>query len=135
LIGRSEWLGDARYATADLRRANAADLQAALGATLRLRPAAEWEALMSAAGIPCGMVRNVAEAASLPHLGQRDLKIPLNIPGLPQGNPVEILNAGFLFQADGPHVSEPPPRKGQHSEEILRSLGFSDDELKTIVTT
>jgi CoA:oxalate CoA-transferase len=88
---------------------------------------------MSAAGVPCGMVRNVAEAASLPHLKQRDLKIPLNIPGLPLGKPVEILNAGFLFQADGPHVSEPPPRKGQHSEEILRGLGFSDDELREIL--
>src|ERR1700684_3262100 len=62
MLDRPEWLTDPRYGSADLRRANATDLKASLAEIFRLKSAAEWEARMSAAGIPCGMVRGVAEA-------------------------------------------------------------------------
>ena len=58
--------------------------------------------LLSSAGVPCGMVRDVAQASALPHLEQRGIKIPLKVPGLPAGDDVAILNAGFLFDSDGP---------------------------------
>jgi crotonobetainyl-CoA:carnitine CoA-transferase CaiB-like acyl-CoA transferase len=133
LIGRSEWLSDARYANADLRKTNAAALQTDLADILKTRAAADWEARMSAANIPCGMVRNVEEAASLPHLEGRGIKIPLRIAGLPQQKDVEIMNAGFMFQEGGPHVSDPPPRHGQHSDEVLRRLGFDDLQRRQIL--
>jgi crotonobetainyl-CoA:carnitine CoA-transferase CaiB-like acyl-CoA transferase len=46
---------------------------------------------------------------------------------------VEILNAGFLFGDDRPHVDEPPPRLGEHSESVLESLGFSAAERREIL--
>jgi CoA:oxalate CoA-transferase len=133
LLGRRTWLKDPRYVTADLRRANATALKAELTDALRSRGAADWEAVMSAAGIPCGMVRDVEEAASLPHLGDRGLKIPLHVPGLANREHVDIVNAGFLFQEGGPNVGEPPPVHGQHSEEILKWLAFDDDERRNIL--
>ena len=77
-------LTDQRFATPDLRRANSSPLQGYLSAAFRLRPALEWEEIMSVAGIPCGMVRDVAQACALPHLERRGLKIPLTVPGLPK---------------------------------------------------
>ncbi len=132
LLEHRDWLADARYATADLRRANADTLKAALAQCLRTRPAAQWEAQMSAAGIPCGMVRDVAQAASLAHLRDRGVKIPLRVPGLPQREDVEIVNAGFLFQAGGPGVQQPPPTQGQHTDEILEWLGFDAEQRREI---
>jgi CoA:oxalate CoA-transferase len=133
LLGHDEWLIDPRFATPDLRRANAAALQALLSAVLRQRPAAVWEQLLSSAGVPCGMVRDVAQASALPHLEQRGIKIPLKIAGLPVGDRVEILNAGFLFENDGPTVSDPPPAQGQHTEEILRWLGLDAEQRAEIL--
>ena len=133
LLDRGEWLTDPRFSTPDLRRANTTALRDELAAALRERPAADWEARMSAAGIPCGMVRTVAEASSLPHLKERGLKIPLSVPGLPEGNDVEILNAGFIFREDGPNVNMPPPVRGQHTEEILRWLDFDPDQRAEIL--
>ena len=126
LLKRDEWLTDPRFATPDSRRANAAALQAFLSAAFRRRPAAEWEQIMSTAGIPCGMVRDVAQACALPHLEQRGLKIPLTVPGLPTNENIEILNAGFQFLNDGPTLDAPPPAAGQHTEEILRWLGIEE---------
>ncbi|HEY1312225.1 MAG TPA: CoA transferase [Steroidobacteraceae bacterium] len=133
LLGRAEWLTDARYATADLRRANAAPLKASLAEILRQQNAAEWEARMSAAGIPCGMVRGVADAASLPHLEQRNLKLPLRIPSLGAKGHVAVMNAGFMFNDGGPGVAEPPPVLGGHTEEVLRWLDFDEAQRRAIM--
>jgi CoA:oxalate CoA-transferase len=133
LLGKAEWLDDPRFATPDLRRANTSTLRSLLSAVLRQRPAADWEALLSAAGVPCGMVRDVAQASALPHLEQRGLKIPLKVPGLPVSEDVAILNAGFLFNSDGPTVSDPPPAAGQHTEELLRWLELDANQRAEIL--
>jgi CoA:oxalate CoA-transferase len=133
LLKRDEWLTDPRFATADLRRANASALQTFLSAAFRERPAEEWEKVMSVAGIPCGMVRDVAQACALPHLEQRGLKIPLTVPGLPTNENIEILNAGFQFLNDGPTLNSPPPTAGQHTEELLRWLEFDEPQRSEIL--
>jgi crotonobetainyl-CoA:carnitine CoA-transferase CaiB-like acyl-CoA transferase len=123
LLGREDWITDPRFADPDRRRANTSAMQAELGMELRKRSAQDWEAVMSQAGIPCGMVREVGEAASLPHLAQRGARLPLTIPGLPGGREhVGIVNAGFRMAQDGPQVDVPPPRLGEHTAEILAWL-------------
>jgi len=133
LLKCEAWLTDPRFATPDLRRANTSALQTFLSAAFRQRPAAEWEQVMSVAGIPCGMVRDVAQACALPHLEQRGLKIPLTVPGLPTNENIEILNAGFQFLNDGPTLNTPPPTAGQHTEELLRWLEFDEPQCDEIL--
>ncbi len=121
-LGHKEWLDDPRFANPDQRRAHSAELQEELGKVFRKRPAAEWEKEMSIAGIPCGMVRGVGEAAQFPHLHGRRVRLPMTVPGLPEREQVDIVNAGFLMTEDGPGVDEPPPRLNQHRDEILQWL-------------
>lgn len=74
---------------------------------------------MSAAGIPCGMVREVGEAVDMPHLADRGLRLPLQIPGLPEGHTsVSVVNAGFCMGSDGPGVDVPPPRLDEHGAQV-----------------
>ena len=121
-LKRENWLADPRYADPDLRRVNANALQLELSGVLKSRPAAEWEQEMSRHGIPCGMVRSVAEAAAFPHLADRNAILPIEIPGLPGGKRCEIVNAGFSLSEDGPSVREAPPRIDEHRDEILAWL-------------
>jgi CoA:oxalate CoA-transferase len=132
-LNRNAWLSDARYATSDLRRQHTRELQAELAEEFKTAPAEQWEARLSAAGIPCGMVRDVTEAVSLSGLRERGVTLPLRVPNLPIQE-VAIVNAGFLCDHDSPHVSLPPPQHGEHSDEILASLGFGIDERKAILT-
>src|SRR5690606_40883472 len=79
LLEQPQWLIDPRFVDPDSRRINAAAMREALSAVIQTRDAAEWEAMLSAAGIPCGRVRDISEAMSLPELSQRALQLPLRI--------------------------------------------------------
>jgi CoA:oxalate CoA-transferase len=125
LLGQLQWLADPRFATPDKRRENSTAMQEALSAVFVARDAAEWEQLLSAAGIPCGVVRDIAEAMSLPELQQRSLRIPVHVPGLPRREDVEVLGPGFLSAQGTAATLDAPPRHGQHTAEILQWLGCS----------
>lgn len=133
-VGQEQWLKDSRFLTPDLRRKHSMEMRSELDKVFARAPAAQWESRLSAAGIPCGMVRDVTEAVSLPALDERRLKQELRIAGLPDREQVSIVNAGFLFSEDTPGVSTAPPRHGEHSNEILQSLGFSADEIQALRT-
>lgn len=133
LMGRNDWLKDPRFATADLRRQHSAEMHAELSALFSSKPAAQWEQQLSEAGLPCGMVREVSEAIGLDGLAERGIKLPLRVPSLPDTEEVAIVNAGFKFGEDSPHIDVAPPRLGEHNEEILAALGFDADQQRLIL--
>jgi CoA:oxalate CoA-transferase len=122
VLDRERWLADTRFADPDARRANAAAMQEELNAVFNERPASAWEAELSAAGIPCGLVRSIDEAVSLPGLGERSLRLPLTVGGLPDDEQIEVLGPGILGSGPVDTTLEPPPRLGEHTEQILRWL-------------
>jgi CoA:oxalate CoA-transferase len=131
-LRRERWLQDPRFLTPDLRREHSHAMQEELQAALNDSTAEELESRLSAAGVPCGMVRDVAEAITLPRLSERQLTSPLHVEGLPDRQNIDIVNAGFLFGNDPPGVREPPPRLGEHTEQVLKSLDFSVGEIATL---
>jgi crotonobetainyl-CoA:carnitine CoA-transferase CaiB-like acyl-CoA transferase len=132
-LGREDWLDDPRFVTSDLRRQNSVAMQAELRAMLLSRPAAEWELDMSAAGIPCGMVREVGEAASFPHLAERGVKLQTTVAGLPDRENVEIVGTGFrLGDAEGGTV-DPPPRHNQDEAEIRAWIAQEEQRDEALV--
>ena len=118
LLQQPQWLTDPLFRDPDTRRQNAVAVQGALSEVLATRDAAEWEQLLSAAGIPCGMVRDISQAMSLPALDERALRIALNVPGLPGREDVAVLGPGFVSSQAGRTELAAPPTLGQHSEEI-----------------
>lgn len=132
-LGRKDWLDEPRFADPESRRRNSLAMQQELSAVFATASAAEWEQRLSGAGIPCGVVRDVGAAASMPHLAERQAVLPLHIPGLPEREDVHIVNAGFVMGTDGPGVDAAPPRLGEHAQEILEWLGYSADEIATLL--
>jgi crotonobetainyl-CoA:carnitine CoA-transferase CaiB-like acyl-CoA transferase len=122
LLDRLQWLEDPRFADPDARRENAAAMQSDLSAVFRTRDAEDWEAVLSAAGIPCGVVREVSEAMSLSGLDERSLRLPMHIGGLPGSEAVAVLDLGIVGSRDTGGELDPPPRLGEHTEEILAWL-------------
>jgi CoA:oxalate CoA-transferase len=113
-VGAPHWLDDPLYATADARRKNSESLNAEIAAIILTRDAEDWEAGMSGAGIPCGMVRRVDEAAALAGRGAL-----LDLSALEAGDVTRIPNAGFQMEPGAPGQAERAPRLDEHRDEIL----------------
>lgn len=100
----------------------AAVLQA-LESRLSARPAAKWAARLDAEGIPYAPVQDLSQLPDDPQLvanGQ------LQRVTHPAGDVVVV---GSPYRLDGvrPRVHDAPPLLGQHTEEVLRAMGLSDD--------
>jgi len=118
-LGREDWLDDPRFVTSDARRANFDDMHGQLAALIATRNAEDWERELSEAGIPCGKIRRVGEAAQL---CQPDSLLEIEIDGIPCEGTVAVPNAGFRMSPGQPGTHEPPPRINQHRDEILAWL-------------
>jgi CoA:oxalate CoA-transferase len=121
-VGREDWLADPRFATSEARRANFAEMKAEVAAIFATSDALEWERMLSAAGIPCGMVRRVDEAAAL---ADPTSLMTLKIDGLTRED-VRIPGTGFRTAASAPPALDPPPRLDEHRAEILAWLASAD---------
>lgn len=120
---RQDLLGDERFETPELRIENDGALQAELSATFLAKPALEWEAVLNAARVPAGVVRNIRESLALEQLEQRDLFLEIDVPN-DYVKQTSILNAGFKFAHDGPGHHQSPPTLGEHTKEVLADLGL-----------
>lgn len=118
IMAREDWLSDPQFATPDARRANFDAMHAQLSAVFATDTAAAWEKRLSDAGIPCGMVRRVDEAADL--AGDAAL-IELAIPGLPAEN-VRIPGAGYRVAGQPTAQIGAPPRLDADRASILAWL-------------
>lgn len=132
VLEREDLITDTRFANGEARAKHGNELMEILGELFKQRPAEEFETLLSQAGVPCGVVRDVPSALGLEQVRQRELLLPITIPGLPHKQDVHVLNTGFQFEHDGPGLSDPPPELGEHTREVMLSLGYSDAELSEL---
>jgi crotonobetainyl-CoA:carnitine CoA-transferase CaiB-like acyl-CoA transferase len=114
-IGADALLADARFAENPGRVANRAEIVSALGAVFRTRDAAEWLAVLEAAGVPCAPVQSVREALADPVLSERGGTWPAS--GATCGT-VETVPSPFRFSRTPASLRRPPPALGQHTAEV-----------------
>ena len=133
-LGHPELLTDPITATAEKRAdpANRDHVRDRLQAIFLERTAEEWEAALVAAGAPAGVVRGLDEAVDHPSVAGRGLKQPIAIPGLPNGADVHVLNTGFVVDRGQPGIDRPPPRVGEHTDAVLRDIGYDDARIRSL---
>ncbi|MCS6844303.1 MAG: CoA transferase [Caldilineales bacterium] len=121
VLGADHLVAHPLYATNALRNQNRASLIPILEEYLARRPAAEWVELLNAAEIPAGPIYAVDEALNDPHVQARRLVIELEHPtvGL-----VKSLAFPAGLSATPPTYRLPPPRLGEHTDQVLAELGY-----------
>jgi CoA:oxalate CoA-transferase len=123
--------GDPRFAGREDRKRHRAALTELIEEKLKTRTCAEWTALFTKIGIPAGAVLTVPQALALPQVRERGLlKTFEHVPGVE--GPLTVARSGFKLSGGDPDVESPPPTLGQHTDEVLRSVGYSAAQIERL---
>lgn len=121
-----ELVEDARFRTNPLRVENRDALYELLTARLRTDDTAVWRERLSAAGVPVAPVADVADVAASAQTEALGMLQHLPHPAIP-----DLRLAALPLSLDGERClhRSAPPAIGEHSAEVLREVGYGDDEI------
>ena len=128
-LGLEAMLDDPDFATVPQRMKHRERINAAIDAKLGEQTVAHWIETLNAAGVPCGRVMSLSEVFADPQVLAQDMVIEVEHPGR---GPVRM--TGFPVKlSDTPcAVRLPAPELGQHTDEVLRGLGWSAERIAAL---
>jgi crotonobetainyl-CoA:carnitine CoA-transferase CaiB-like acyl-CoA transferase len=129
VAGAAAIAGDGRFTTNPARVQNYELLRPLLGEVLRRRTRAEWIEALTAAGVPCGSVRDVREVLTDPHLDARRM---IEVVEHAAVGTMRVLGIPIKLSDTPGRVRTAPPTLGQHTRAVLHDAGVADQELDAL---
>jgi formyl-CoA transferase/CoA:oxalate CoA-transferase len=129
-VGAEAIAADPRFATNQSRVNHHDALRPLLVERLGRRRRAEWVADLREAGVPCGSVRDVAEALNDPQL---DARAMIETIDHVSAGAVRVLGVPIKLSDTPGSIRTAPPALGQHTDRILEEdAGLSRDEIEML---
>ena len=130
VAGREELAADPRFRANPDRVRNRALLVPIVEEIVRARSSRDWISSLAEAGVPCGLVNDLAQVFEDPQVRHRGLRIEIPHPA---GVPCPGVANPMRFSATPVQYDAPPPTLGQHTREVLGGLlGLSDAEIDAL---
>ena len=131
--GLKHLLEDPRFSTFEARQANLKEGLQLVGEAMRTKTTAEWVKIMSSVGVVVQEVRTLADSTSDPQLDHRGIVVTgENISGFDDA--LRLVGVPFIANEDSPkNVASSPGKVGEHTEEILRELGYTESDIVRII--
>jgi crotonobetainyl-CoA:carnitine CoA-transferase CaiB-like acyl-CoA transferase len=119
------------YANPKLRSKNRVALNEAIGAQSRRYESKALIALLADAGVPCGPIYRMDEVFADPQVQHIGMAVPVPTP---EGGSLSLVGQPITLSRTPAKMKRTAGPAGEHNEEILRELGYSDDEIASLRT-
>ena len=129
LIGAPEWLTDPRFASDKARGDNGEIISERVGQWVAERTSADAIVQFEAARVPAGPIYRPRETLDDPHVQQGGFFTEVDFPGI--GKAPVAATPVKLHGTPG-EVHTRPPLLGEHTDQVLRELGYSAAEINAL---
>lgn len=126
VLDRTDWLGDERFHSVRGRVKNRAALTDEIESVLAAAPVEDWVERINAAGVPCGPVLDLAQVFTDPQVLAREMVVEL---AHPQRGTIRTTGLPIKLSETPGTIERRPPLHGEHTDEVLRSLGYAPDQI------
>ena len=128
-MGREDLRDHPDYATNSVRVNNRGAIVSMLQEIFLTRPVAEWVEDLQAANVPCGPINDLADVFADPQVLARNMYLEMPHPTL---GSIKQTGLPIKFSLTPGGLDRHPPLLGEHNQEILQSLGYSDADVQSL---
>jgi crotonobetainyl-CoA:carnitine CoA-transferase CaiB-like acyl-CoA transferase len=128
-IGKPELAADPRFRTNGDRMRNLEALTPLIAERLRTRSSAEWIREFEALGIPVGPVNRIGDMLADPQVAAREMVVEVEHS---RAGRMKTLGSPIKFSQTPTSVERGAPLLGEHTREVLASLGYSTPEIEKL---
>ncbi|HQT77232.1 MAG: formyl-CoA transferase [Rhodospirillales bacterium 20-64-7] len=125
-IGRKDWLEKDAWKTQVGRSQDRKAINAAISEITRTKPSNHWIELFEANGIPCGPINTIDQVFADPQVRHLKMATPMHSPYV---GDKEVVASAINISGFGKEIRTYTPNAGEHNDEILKSVGYTDAEL------
>lgn len=125
-VDKKEWLEMDEFKDAKERLKNRDYLNKLIEGVTIFKTSDEWVKKLEKVGVPCGPINSIDKVFNDPQV--KHLGIAQSIETIPFGQ-TELVGQPFNLSRSPSTMKQRPPEKGEHNEDVLLDLGFSNEEL------
>jgi crotonobetainyl-CoA:carnitine CoA-transferase CaiB-like acyl-CoA transferase len=127
VAGREDLLEDDTFKTMKARVVNRTVVTPALNEITRARSTAFWLTKLEEAGVGCAPILHLDEVFADPQVQSRGMEIQM--PVVDCKKPVALIGSPMKFSRTKVNYRLPPPRLGEHTDQVLLDAGISMEEI------